>query len=35
MIQAATIFWMLMVETSPDIWAAPLTGGYETIIALA
>jgi O-antigen ligase len=35
MIQAATILWMLMVETSPDIWAAPLSGGYETIIALA
>lgn len=35
MIQFVTIFWMLMVETSPDIWLAGLVGGYETIIALA
>jgi O-antigen ligase len=35
MIQTATICWMLMVETSPDIWLAGLMGGYETIIAAA
>lgn len=34
MIQFLTIGWMLMVETSPDIWLAGLIGGYETIIAL-
>ncbi|HQU04289.1 MAG TPA: O-antigen ligase domain-containing protein, partial [Acidocella sp.] len=29
----ATVLWVLVLETSPDIWLAGLVGGYETIIA--
>ncbi len=30
---AATVLWILALETSPDEWLAGLVGGHETIIA--
>jgi O-antigen ligase len=29
---AATVLWILVLETSPDAWLDKITGGYETII---
>ncbi|HQT46382.1 MAG TPA: O-antigen ligase domain-containing protein, partial [Acidocella sp.] len=30
---AACVFWVLALETSPDIWLAQMIGGHEMIIA--
>jgi O-antigen ligase len=31
---AACVLWVLVLETSPDIWLAQMIGGHETIIAV-
>jgi O-antigen ligase len=31
---AATVLWILALETSPDMWLAALIGGHETIIGV-
>lgn len=31
---AACVFWVLALETSPDIWLAQMIGGHEAIIAV-